>query len=155
MRIAADARKPIVIHTRDAWRDTISLLREHWSPTGLPCVMHCFTGGPGEAAEALEFGFYLSFAGVLTYPKADNIRQAAAAVPADRMLVETDSPYLPPVPYRGKRNEPSYVVHTAARLAEVRNEAPAAIADATTANFRKIFLQQSESGAISYTEGFE
>ena len=141
MKVAADARKPIVIHTREAWADTVSLLKEHWVPTGLPCVMHCFTGGPDEAREVLDLGFHISFAGVVTYPKATAVHEAAKMAPLDRMLVETDSPYLPPVPYRGKRNEPSYVVHTAARMAELRSEDPAEIAKATSENFRRVFIQ--------------
>ena len=140
MQIAAEARKPISIHTREAWDDTIALLREHWAPTGLPCVMHCFTGGADEAKQVLDLGFYMSFAGVVTYPKAVNLHQAAAMAPLDRILIETDAPYLPPVPYRGKRNEPSYVVHTAARIAELRSQQPAEIGAATAENFRRIFL---------------
>jgi len=138
MRVAADARKPIIIHTRDAWEDTISMLREHWAPTGLPCVMHCFTGGVNEAREAIDLGFYLSFAGVITYPKATTVREAAAVVPLDRLLVETDAPYLAPVPHRGKRNEPAYVSHTANKLAEVRGEEPARLASTITANFESL-----------------
>jgi TatD DNase family protein len=154
MRIAADARKPIVIHTRDAWEDTIALLREHWAETQLPCVMHCFTGSPEQAAEVLELGFFVSFAGVVTYPKAVDVHESAKIVPLDRMLVETDAPYLPPVPYRGKRNEPSYVRHTAARIAELRSEDPERIATATSENFRRIFIEPGPTGTISYTEGF-
>lgn len=135
MRIARDARKPIVIHTREAWADTMALLRENWAPSGLPCIMHCFTGGPGEAQEAIDLGFYISFAGVATYPKAEAVREAAKLVPSDRLLVETDAPYLAPVPHRGKRNEPAYVAHTANRLAEVRGEEPARLALAVTSNF--------------------
>jgi TatD DNase family protein len=138
MRIAADARKPIIIHTREAWEDTMSLLRTHWAPTGLPCVMHCFTGGVNEAREAIDLGFYLSFAGVITYPKAATVREAAAVVPIDRLLVETDAPYLAPVPHRGKRNEPAYVSHTANKLAEVRGEEPARLASTITANFESL-----------------
>lgn len=141
MKLAADARKSIVIHTREAWADTVSLLRDHWAPTGLPCIMHCFTGGPDELREVLELGFYVSFAGVVTYPKATALHEAAKVAPLDRILVETDSPYLPPVPYRGKRNEPSYVVHTAARIAELRSSEPGEIARATTENFRRVFIQ--------------
>jgi TatD DNase family protein len=137
MNVAAEAQKPIIIHTREAWSDTMRLLREHWVPTGLPCVMHCFTGGPNEATEAIELGFYLSFAGVLTYPKASNVREAAALVPADRLLVETDSPYLAPVPHRGKRNEPAHVVHTASKLAEIRREYPADLARSISLNFER------------------
>jgi TatD DNase family protein len=138
LEIAADARKPVVIHTRDAWEDTIALLRNHWAPAGLPCVMHCFTGGVTEAREAIELGFYISFAGVLTYPKAAAMREAAVLVPEDRLLVETDSPYLAPVPHRGKRNEPAFVVHTANKLAEVRREEPARLNRAIMTNFETL-----------------
>lgn len=143
MRVARDARKPIIIHTRDAWADTMALLREHWAGSGLACVMHCFTGGPAEAREALELGFYVSFAGVVTYPKADALREAAKLVPSDRLLVETDAPYLAPVPHRGQRNEPAYVAHTANRLAEVRGEEPARLGLAVTANFATVFGRAS------------
>ncbi len=98
MRIARDARKPIVIHTREAWDDTMALLREHWAPTGLGGIMHCFSGGPAEAEQALELGFHLSFGGIVTFPKALDIQEAARIAPADRMLIETDAPYLAPVP---------------------------------------------------------
>ena len=146
MRIAAEARKPIVIHTREAWTDTVGLLREHWVPTGLPCVMHCFTGGPDEAREVLDLGFDVSFAGVVTYPKAVNLHEAAKMVPLNRMLVETDAPFLAPVPYRGKRNEPAYVIHTAARIAELRSEDVADIAAATSENFRRVFIETRQHG---------
>lgn len=139
MRMARDAGKPIVIHTRDAWPDTMALLREHWAGSRPPCVMHCFTGGVEEAREAVELGFYVSFAGVVTYPKADALREAAKAVPCERLLVETDAPYLPPVPHRGKRNEPAFVAHTATKLAEVRGEEPARLGLAVTANYATVF----------------
>jgi TatD DNase family protein len=145
LAIAREARKPVVIHTREAWDDTIAVLREHWAPTGLPCIMHCFSGGPEQAQEALDLGFYVSFAGIVTYPKALNVQEAAKIVPLDRMLVETDAPYLPPVPYRGKRNEPAHVVHTAQRIAELREVPQETVCDAITANAYKI---------IGYTEGF-
>jgi len=140
MRIACDARKPIVIHTRKAWTDTIALLREHWAPTGLGGIMHCFSGGPAEAEQVLELGFHLSFGGIVTFPKALDIQQAARIAPADRMLIETDAPYLAPVPRRGKRNEPAFVVETARRLAELRGETVDAIAQITSANFRRLCL---------------
>jgi TatD DNase family protein len=140
MRIARDGRKPIVIHTRDAWEDTMILLKEHWVPAGLPCVLHCFTGGPEEARHALDLGFYLSFGGVTTYPKALAVQEAVKLVPLDRMLVETDAPYLPPVPYRGKRNEPAYVAHTVRKIAELRGEDLQLVAKATTSNFMKAFV---------------
>lgn len=135
MQIAAMARKPISIHTRDAWDDTIELLRSHWAPTGLPCIMHCFTGGPGQAKQALDLGFYLSFSGVVTYPKAIDVHASAAFAPIDRILIETDAPYLAPVPFRGKRNEPSYVAHTASKIAELRQMEAEAFGEAVLANF--------------------
>ena len=138
MRIAADARKPIVIHTREAWEDTLSLLEKHWSPTRLPGIMHCFSGGPAEAEKCLALGFYLSFGGMVTFPKALEVQEAARNAPIDRILVETDAPYLAPVPKRGKRNEPAFVVATARKLAELRDETLEAIAAATTHNFERL-----------------
>jgi len=137
LRLAERAGKPIVIHTREAWDDTLSLLREHWPGGG---IMHCFSGGPAEARQALDLGFYLSFGGVLTFPKAELLREAARLTPEDRLLVETDAPYLAPVPRRGKRNEPAFVVETVRRLAEVRGMAPEDIADVTTRNFERLML---------------
>ncbi|HUS04925.1 MAG TPA: TatD family hydrolase [Bryobacteraceae bacterium] len=139
MALARQASKPIIIHARDAWEDTFSLLAEHWEPSGLPCILHCFTGGPAEAERGLALGCYLSFAGILTYPKSTELQAAAGAAPADRILVETDSPYLAPVPHRGKRNEPAFVVHTARKLAELRGQTLEDIGAATTANFRRVF----------------
>ena len=138
MQIAATTRKPISIHTRDAWDDTIALLQQHWAPTGLPCIMHCFTGGPEQAKQALDLGFYLSFSGVVTYPKAVEVHESAKFAPLDRILVETDAPYLAPVPFRGKRNEPSYVTYTASRVAELRGIDPAEFGAAVTINFEKL-----------------
>ena len=138
MEIAAAARKPISIHTRDAWDDTIALLREHWAPTALPCIMHCFTGNPEQARQALDLGFYLSFSGVVTYPKATDVHASAKFAPLDRILVETDAPYLAPVPFRGKRNEPSYVAHTARRIAELRELSLDEVGAACVRNFDTI-----------------
>jgi len=135
MRIARDARKPIVIHTRSAWEDTITLLREHWADSGLGGIFHCFSEGPREAEQALALGFYISFAGIVTFPKALGIQEAALIVPHDRLLIETDSPYLAPVPKRGKRNEPAYIVETARKLAELRGVTVEEIAQTTTGNF--------------------
>jgi TatD DNase family protein len=137
MAIARDAGKPIVIHTREAWGDTISLLRQHWTGTG---IMHCFSGGPEEARQALDLGFYLSFGGIVTFPKATLIQEAARIAPRDRILIETDAPYLAPVPKRGKRNEPAYVVETARKLAELRGESLEDIASTTSANFARLAL---------------
>jgi TatD DNase family protein len=138
--LAAEARKPIVIHTREAWADTLEVLRSRWRGEG---IMHCFTGDEEQAREALDLGFYLSFGGVLTFPKAETVRQAARIAPEDRILVETDCPYLAPVPRRGKRNEPAFIVDTARRLAEVRGIAPEAIAEQTTRNFQHLCLRRT------------
>jgi TatD DNase family protein len=138
LELAAAARKPIVIHTREAWEDTLTVIREHGLPFG--GVMHCFTGGPKEAEQALELGFHLAFGGILTFPKADAVREAAALTPENRLLLETDSPYLAPVPYRGKRNEPAFMVETARRLAEVRGATPETIATVTTNNFDRLLI---------------
>jgi len=139
MALAAAARKPIVIHTREAWGDTLALLEQYWQPAGLPGIMHCFSGGPAEAERALELGFYLSFGGIVTFPKAADVHAAGKQAPRDRILVETDAPYLAPAPKRGKRNEPALLVHTARRLAELRGESFEDLARATTQNFRRLF----------------
>jgi len=138
LEIAAEARTPVIIHTRDAWSDTLQVLRDHWAATGLPCVMHCFTGNTEQARECLDLGFYLAFGGVSTFPKAAEIREAARIVPSDRLLLETDSPYLAPVPHRGKRNEPAFVAHTAKTIAEVRGVDVEELASITTTNFERL-----------------
>lgn len=139
LALARCAGKPVIIHTREAWEDTLALLEEHWAQSGLPAVMHCFSGGPEEARRCLDLGFYLSFAGVVTFPKAERVRQAARSTPPERLLVETDAPYLAPEPVRGKRNEPAFLLHTARRLAALRGETLEALAAATTKNFRRVF----------------
>lgn len=138
MRIAGDHRKPIVIHTREAWEDTLALIEEHWSSHRLPGIMHCFSGGEKEAARALALGFYLSFGGILTFPKSKDLQKVAATAPLDRILLETDSPYLAPVPKRGKRNEPVFVGYTAQKLATLRNITFDQLASATTSNFNRL-----------------
>ena len=137
MCIAAHAKKPIVIHTREAWDDTIAVIREHWDPR-MGGIMHCFSGGPKEAQQALDLGFYLSFGGIVTFPKALEIQEAARTAPSDRILVETDAPYLAPVPRRGKRNEPAYMVETVRKLAALRGITEEEVAAATTANFNRL-----------------
>jgi TatD DNase family protein len=136
LTLAQERRLPVIIHTREATDDTFSILRDAGEVRG---VFHCFTGDAAMAQRALEIGFYLSFAGIVTFPKADALREAARLVPADRLLVETDSPYLAPVPYRGKRNEPAHVGRVLASLAAVRGEAPAGLEAAVTANFVRLF----------------
>ena len=107
-----------MIHTREAWDDTFALIEQHWTPHGLPGIMHCFSGGPTEARRALDLGFYLSFGGIVTFPKALEVQEAAAEAPLDRILIETDAPYLAPVPKRGKRNEPAFVGTRRSKLAD-------------------------------------
>jgi TatD DNase family protein len=154
LEIAQESKLPIIIHTRDAWSDTIDVLRSNWAPSGLPCVMHCFTGNLEQAEECLELGFYLSFGGVTTFPKAGEIRNAARLVPKEKLLIETDCPYLAPVPHRGKRNEPAYVAHTASVVAQARGVTVEELARETTANFERIFLNGNYAGGLpSYTEG--
>jgi TatD DNase family protein len=155
MELAIEVRKPIIIHCRtselatpkakekygsaDAAADTYDLIEKHFRPSGLPGIMHCFSGSIDDARRALDLGFYLSFAGNLTYPKAQGIRDAAVFAPADRILVETDAPFLAPIPLRGQRNEPAFVAHTAAALAELRGISPEELADLTTENFHRLF----------------
>ena len=139
LKIAVEAGKPVLIHTREAWDDTFALLEQHWAPAGLPGVMHCFTGGSAEAERSIAMGFYISFSGVVTYPKAPEVREAALITPLDRMLVETDAPYLAPVPLRGKRNEPAYVLKTGEMLAAHLGLAPEELARRTSDNFTRLF----------------
>jgi len=138
MAIAVAVRKPIVIHTREAWEDTLDLIEQHWTPHGMGGIMHCFSGGPDAAQRAIDLGFYLSFGGIVTFPKALELQQAAKQAPRDRILVETDSPYLAPVPKRGKRNEPALVVYTARKLAELRGESFEEVSRITTENLRRL-----------------
>lgn len=140
LRLAAEFGKPVIIHTREAWEDTMAVLEQHARPANLKGVMHCFSGGPEEARRALNLGFFLSFAGVITFPKAVRVREAARSAPLERLLVETDAPYLAPVPYRGKRNEPAWVVETARRLAELRGEPLERLAAETSRNFERLCL---------------
>jgi TatD DNase family protein len=155
MYIAAEARKPIIIHCRtselatpqakekygtaDAWEDILALIDQHWTPHNLGGIMHCFSGTVEQARRSLDAGFYLSFAGNLTYPKAVSIREAALFAPADRILVETDAPFLAPIPLRGQRNEPAFVAHTAAALADLRGISQEELAALTTENFHRLF----------------
>ena len=138
MLMAGEARKPIVIHTREAWEDTMALLETYWRPYGLGGIMHCFSGNPDQAALCLDLGFHLSFGGIVTFPKTLDIQEAARRTPPDRLLVETDAPYLAPVPYRGKRNEPAFVRETARKLAELRGVSVEEIARITSANFLEL-----------------
>jgi TatD DNase family protein len=139
MELAAAAKLPIIIHCRDAWSDCLDMLAEHWKPTGLGGILHCFTSTLDDARRGFDLGFLISFTGNLTYPKAQNIRDVAKAVPLENILIETDSPYLAPQPFRGKRNEPAYVAEVAKALANVRDLETEEAAHATAANFRRFF----------------
>jgi TatD DNase family protein len=145
MELARAAKLPIIIHCRpsdgseNAWDDCLNLIREHWAPTALGGILHCFTGECNHAQQALDMGFMISFSGNVTFPKAENIREVAKFVPADRILIETDSPFLAPVPHRGKRNEPAFVATTAAKIAELRGADPNDIGDLTAHNFFRFF----------------
>jgi TatD DNase family protein len=126
---------PIVIHCREAWPDCLSLLEERWKPTGLGGILHCFSGTLDDAQRGMDCGFYVSFAGNLTFPKAAPLREVAAMVPRDRLLIETDCPFLAPVPRRGKRNEPSFVAYVAQQLAAIQRISAEEVGTYTTANF--------------------
>jgi TatD DNase family protein len=145
MELARAAKKPIIIHCRpskesqDAWDDTIRLLRLNWAGTGLGGILHCFGGTLDQMRAGLDMGFMISFAGNITFPKAEPIREAARAVPLDRMLIETDSPYLAPVPHRGRRNEPAYVVEVAHRIGNLRNMLTEKVGAVTAENFCRFF----------------
>jgi TatD DNase family protein len=132
------AHKPLIIHSRDARADTLAILREERA-SEVGGVMHCFTEDWDTAARAMDLGFHISFSGILTFKSANELREVARRVPDDRLLVETDSPYLAPVPHRGKPNEPRHVVHVAALLAELRDTDVETIAAMTTANFARLF----------------
>ena len=138
IRLALERDLPIVIHTREAEDDTLRIIREEGQGR-LRGVFHCFTGDQAAADRALATGFFLSIPGVATFPKAETLRQAAAAAPADRLLVETDSPYLAPIPYRGKRNEPAYVAKVVDQLAAVRGTTADVIGEQTDRNFDRLF----------------
>jgi TatD DNase family protein len=142
IRVAREVRKPLVIHTRSASDDTLAVLREEGedgSAGAAGGVFHCFTETAAVARAALDLGFYISFSGILTFKNAQDLRDVAAFVPMDRMLIETDSPYLAPVPYRGKQNNPAYVPYVARQIAEIRGLDVEAVADHTSRNFEALF----------------
>jgi TatD DNase family protein len=139
IRAARLAGLPLAIHARDADADIIAILREEHASGAFDFLLHCFSSTRALAEAALELGGYVSLSGILTFPKSQEIRDIARDVPRERLLVETDAPYLAPVPFRGKRNEPGYVPHTARVLAEVHDMSPEAMAELTTANFRRLF----------------
>jgi TatD DNase family protein len=138
VRLARDLKRPIVIHTREADDDTLAILRDDGGGD-VRGVLHCFTGNAALADAGLDLGFYVSLAGIVTFPRAADLRETARRVPLDRLLVETDSPFLAPVPHRGKRNEPAYVARVVEALAELHGIAPADMAARTAANFAALF----------------
>ncbi|MGD0682315.1 MAG: TatD family hydrolase [Terracidiphilus sp.] len=152
LEIAAARKRPILIHCRptdnttDAWDDLFEILEAHWRPTGLGGIMHCFGGNLEQARRSLDLGFLVSFAGNLTYPKAQPLRDVAAQLPVDGILVETDAPWLAPAPNRGKRNEPAWVSLTAQTLAGLRGLSEKEIASATTKNFNRLFDLRPDVG---------
>ena len=137
LRVARERQLPVVIHTREAEADTLAIIGECGSDTS--GVFHCFSGDVEAAARALATGYYLSIPGIVSFPKAVALREAVRIAPLDRLLIETDSPYLAPVPFRGKRNEPAHVARVAEVLAETRGLAPAELSGAVTANTRRLF----------------
>ena len=139
MELARAAKLPIIIHCRDAWSDCLNLLEEAWKPTGLRGILHCFTSTIEDARRGVDMGFLVSFTGNLTYPKAQNTRDVAKLLPLENILIETDSPYLAPQAYRGKRNEPAYVAEVAKALASVRDLGAEEAAAITSENFRRFF----------------
>ena len=136
MELAAAARLPIVIHCRDAWPDCLTLLEQHWKPGGLGGILHCFSGTLEDARRGMDMGFYVSFAGNITFPKLQPLRDVAAQLPREVLLTETDAPFLSPVPKRGKRNEPGNIPLVAAQLAVLQNTTAEEIGRITTANLR-------------------
>ena len=141
--LARRTSKPIIIHCREAWSDCLTLLREHWKPHGLPGIFHCFSGELADAREGLEMGFLISFAGNITFPKAQALRDVAREIPSDSLLVETDSPYLAPVPYRGRRNEPAFVAFVAKELAALQGIGPEEMAELTAGNFFRLLIPEA------------
>jgi TatD DNase family protein len=139
LRMARERNLPVVIHTREAEADTLAILREERKDSGSGGIIHCFTGTREFAEAAIELGFLISFSGVVTFKKAEDLRETARRLPLDRILIETDSPFLAPVPHRGKRNEPAYVVETARVIAELRGMNINQLARATLANYDRLF----------------
>ena len=139
LRMARERGLPVSIHTREAEADTLAILGEEWKDSGLGGVIHCFAGTRSFAEAAIDIGFYISFSGVVTFKKAEDLRETARALRLDKLLIETDSPFLAPAPYRGRRNEPAYVVETAKSIAEVRSLGVEDFARVTSANFKQLF----------------
>lgn len=140
---ARDAQLPVIVHTRDADDDTVRILRDEYEQGAFPGVIHCFSAGPELAKAVLDMGFYLSISGIITFKTAETLRETVADVPLERLLVETDAPYLAPVPNRGKRNEPAFTAFTAARVAALKGVDEQTFAAQTTENFFRLFSKAS------------
>jgi len=136
---------PVIVHTRDADDDTVAILSEEMEKGAYPGLIHCFTSSQQLAEKAVDLGLYISLSGIVTFKTAEGLRQTAAWVPQDKLLVETDAPYLAPIPMRGKRNEPAFVVYTAAKVAELRGVGASDLAATTTANVRRLFTKIPDS----------
>lgn len=146
IRACLETGLPLIVHTRDAEADTIRILREEASGSGLTGLMHCFSSSRQLAEDAIDFGFSLSLSGIITFKKSEELRAIVRDVPLDRLLVETDAPYLAPIPHRGKRNEPAFVVFTAAAVAAVKGVPPVEFALASTDNFFRLFPRSRRQG---------
>ena len=140
--LAKKSSLPVIIHTREAETETLKILSEHYADSRRQGIMHCYSGSLAMARCCLEMGFYISFSGILTFPKAHEIRRIAETVPLDRLLIETDAPYLAPVPYRGKRNEPAFLVEIAKILASIRNVDIETIARCTRENYFRVICRK-------------
>jgi len=144
MELAHQARRPIIIHCREAWPDLAEIAQTHWKSSGLGGILHCFSGSRQDAFTFLDWGFQVSFAGNVTYKKAGDLREVAREIPLDRTLIETDCPYLAPVPYRGKRNEPAFVIEVARTLATLHRLSPEELGENVVRNFERFFGLNSE-----------
>jgi TatD DNase family protein len=145
LQLARDRRLPAVIHTREAEADTLAILNDEWRGSNLPGIIHCFTGTRAFAEEVIKFGFYISFSGVVTFKKAEDLRDTAKRLPIEKILIETDSPFLAPVPFRGRRNEPVYVIEVARAIGELRSLPADEVGRITSENFKQIFRQRLEA----------
>jgi TatD DNase family protein len=139
LELAREAKLPVVIHCRQAWSDLREIIQAHWKSSGLGGILHCFSGSRQDALKFLDWGFQISFAGNVTYKKAENLREMAREIPLDRLLTETDCPYLAPVPYRGKRNEPAFVIEVARTLAALRHLSADELGEIVVRNFERLF----------------
>jgi len=145
MELARQAGRPIIIHCREAWPDLTEIIQAHWQWSGLGGILHCFSGSRQDAFTFLDWGFLVSFAGNVTYKKADDLREVAREIPLDRLLIETDCPYLAPVPYRGKRNEPAFVIEVARTLASLHRLSEEELGETVVRNFERFFGMNSKS----------